>query len=596
MTKKHSINYYGAKAVKGDDDVIVAAFDVETDDLGGKLLMVQTGIFGEVELDDSEDMIPNFIAKISQYPSPVIWYAHFAQYDWRYFMDALLQSGNKFEVSMRTDTDVYQITMWREDGKKIIMRDSYALWNSPLEKLAKSLCPEIPKLEFDFEKTKFDPKNPQHREYAKRDVFILLVGLPRLFSLLRKHFGINPNGTFASTALKGWQVDLPADSLYNSSPFVTPATQAKELFVRQSYYGGLVFLTTTKTQDECETIDINSSYPDAMRTHGVPYGRAIETRDYLDDRMGIYHCRVRAPADLVIPIIPARDKKGNMRWYRGEFDTVCTNRELVFAAKHGYEILKIYTGVVYEETVFPFTAFISKCEAMRKLFHIDPALGMAPEEWLAKGMQNSLYGKFGSRRERLRIIPAHLMTPEEMVGADPYDDSGNWYTKKEIDEGMRTLPQWAAFITAHARLKLLQAAYTAGVENVIYGDTDSLTLRAGHLANLDIGNEYGQFKLEKEWKTFRAIAPKVYTGILTNGKKMGAAKGLPRKNLTDSHWDSLLRDGTAVAQALSLASLRVTLKSGVKPATMLLRKSSSLTNSTNFMELPNGNVRAKMAA
>lgn len=595
MTKKRRIiDYYARKAVRGDDDIIVAAFDSETDGLGGQIKSVQWGLgtMGEIKCDVSPDMIHNFFVDFLQAPYPVVWFGHFAQYDWRYLLTYIIDKKLRVEISMRNETDVYQITVWNDAGQKCIMRDSYALWNSKLEKLASSFCPEIPKLELDFETTKFNPSDPYHIEYAKRDVQILLVGLPRLNSLVKLHFGVNPNATFASTALKGWQVSLADDVIYNSSKF-----DEQELFIRQGYYGGLVFLTSTKRHLKATTFDINSSYPDAMVRYGVPYGRVLESRDYLDGRMGIYRCRVRTPDNLVVPILPARDAKGNMRWYRGEFETVCTNSELIFAASNGYEILEIFEGLVWEETIFPFTPFINKCKTIRKEYHIDGA--MSPEEWLAKSMQASLYGKYGTRRERFRLMAAHMMSEQEILESEPWGETGDWYVKrKEMDEEMRCMPAWAVFITAHARLKLLQAVYTVGVENVLYGDTDSITMIAGpHEELMDSGDDYGQWKREKEWTEFRAIAPKVYSGILTNGKRVGAAKGLPRKNLNDGHWKSLLEDGKASAQALSLASLRVSLKTrDIKPAHTLLRKSSTLTNSTNFEELQNGQVRAKMAA
>lgn len=583
---KRKGDYYGAKKIIGSDEILVAAFDVESRGLGGELLSIQTSVFGEITFDASPSMVQNFYARLFEFPSPVIWFAHFAQYDWRYLMDELLEQDMDFDISMRTDNDIYQITI-RRDGKKYIMRDSYALWNSPLEKLAESFCPEIPKLKIDV--ANFDPTNPEHIEYAKRDVQILTTGLPRLFTMLRKHFGVNPNATFASTSLKGWQFCLPDTEIYDSS-----VLDAQELFVRQAYYGGIVFLTDTNTHKDCETHDINSSYPYVMSEYGVPYGRCIQTVDYHDKRMGIYRCRVRAPADLRIPIIPARDKRGSMRWYGGEFDTVCTNRELVFAANNGYEIIEIYDGLVWEQTVFPFSAFIEKCKAIRKEYKD------GPEEHLAKFMQNALYGKFGSRRERRRVFAAINATDDELIGAMPIDDSGKWYSVKEIDDGMRTLPQWAVFITAHARLRLLQAAYSAGVDNVLYGDTDSLTLKSGAAGAIDKGNEYGQFKLEKHWAEFRAIAPKVYSGIriMADGSRkfIGAAKGLPRKNLTETNWRQLLEDGATSAEALSLDSLRLSLKNGVKPASILLRQSSTLDNSINFERLTDGRVSLKMVA
>lgn len=587
-------DFYGPTQVR-NDEIIVAGFDTETDGLGGRLLSVQWGIFGEVTVDTSENMVANFFDTLLKFPSPVIWYGHFAQYDWRYFLDYIVEEGLDVEIAMRTATDIYEIRIKNAKGQRVIMRDSYALWNSKLEKLAQSFCPEIPKLEIDFEKVRFDPTNPQHLEYAKRDVQILLVGIPRLCAMLQRHFNVLPSGTFAGTAVKSWQAHMPADRKYNSSKW-----GPIEAYIRQAYYGGLVFLTTTNVQENCTTIDLNSSYPASMCDFGVPYGRTTESVDYHDDRMGIYHVVVRAPDDLRIPILPARDAKGNMRWFRGEFETVVTNRELVFAAKHGYEILEIKSGLVWEETIFPFNDFIEKCKAIRKEFALpaDAPKGtpITAEETLAKFMQNSLYGKFGSRRKRRKMFAAHAMTDEQRLTAVPYDDEGKWYMAEEMDEEMRCMPEWAVFITAHSRLRLLQAAYSIGVENVFYGDTDSLTVKTGFETLADIGSEYGQWKVEKIWKQFRAIAPKVYTGIFADGRFYGAAKGLPRKGITDEHWRELLETGQTSAVALSLPSLRVAMKVGVKPATSLVRKSSTLDNSSNYLLLPSGEVSLKIAA
>lgn len=578
--------------VRGDDEIMVAGFDVETEGLGGRLLSVQWGMMGTVYYECGPDMLQKFLASMLEYSEPFIWYGHFAQYDWRYMVDALFDMGHLIEVGMRTETDIYEIRIVRIiDGKKVktIMRDSYAIWSHPLAELAKQFCPEMPKLDLDFDNVTFDPHNPEHIEYAKRDIMVLLVGLPRLFQMIYDLFGVNPNATAASTALKAWQKSLSKDAIYNASKY-----GAQEVFIRQAYYGGLVFLTDTNTHKDAITVDRNSSYPYSMCEYGVPYGRVMETTDYQSGLMGIYRCRVRAPENLRIPIIPARDKKGGMRWYRGEFDTVCTNVELIFAANHGYEILEIYEGMAWEGVVFPFNDFISLCKLIRKTY---PGQSM---EFVAKLMQNSLYGKFGSRRERRQIISALSMVDDDLLGAVPLDEHGRWYVKKELDEEMRCLPEWAVFITAHSRLGLLKEAYTAGPENVLYGDTDSLTIINGAHTNIDIGGEYGQWKVEKEWKEFRAIAPKVYTGILQKADKKGrtrtgAAKGLPRKGITDLHWQQLLEDGTTSAQALSLPSLRVAMAKGNTPAVQLLRKSSTLENSSNFEKLQDGSVRLKIA-
>lgn len=596
--KKRSLGYYAAKAVRYDDDIFVCAGDVESEGLGGKLLMVQWGCMGAIKTATGPDMVARFFDDFLEMPKPAIWYFHFAQYDWRYFIDYLETSDLIVEIGMRTETDIYEIRCKRsEKDAWCIMRDSYAIWSQKLEDLAKTFCPELPKLEIDIEN--FDPENPEHIEYAKRDVAILLVGLPRLFDLINEHFSVNAGATAAGTAMKAWQKSLPYEAIYNCSKW-----GPEEMFVRQGYYGGLVFLTSNIAHEECETFDINSSYPASMLEYGVPCGRMTPTNDFEENYPGIYRVRVRAPDDLIIPILPARNSRGSMRWYRGEFETVVTGQELQFAAQHGYEILELYEGYFFERIEFPFSDFITHCKLIRKAFKD------LPPELIAKLMQNSLYGRFAARRDRVRLIHARTLTDEDFESGllKPYDEAGLWYVKTELDEEMACLPQWATFITANSRLRLLRAAYAVGPQNVIYGDTDSLTIKKGYSHLIDVGDDYGQFKLEKEWEIFRAVAPKVYSGILgadilrgdgsikaAKGSFLGAAKGLPRKGIKEKQWRELLEDGVSSAQTLSLASLKVAMRDGVQPAKLLTRKSSTLTNSMNFDACANGDVRVKFA-
>ncbi|MHB1222394.1 MAG: DNA polymerase, partial [Gammaproteobacteria bacterium] len=463
--------------------IMFAAFDTETDGLGGKLLSIQCGAENERNFLTGPDMLDNFFAFLADYPKPYIHYAHFAQYDWRYILDYMEQNKIKCEMSMRTERDIYQIKVFIADSE-CIMRDSFALWPGTLADLSKSFCPHLPKLEIDI--ANFDENNPAHIKYAMRDIEILLTGLPKLNELIQETFDVSINATTASTALKSWQHTLDPKEIYNGAK-----GGVIEDFTRQAYYGGIVFLTTTRLSYDCETYDINSSYPYVMSEFDFPDGVASSSKNYGLDKFGIYKCRVRSPNDLVIPIIPARDSWGRMRWLSGEFDTVCTNVELIFAAKHGYEIIKIYEGIVFSSRVTPFANFVNKCKSVRKEYK------GRPQEAIAKLMQNSLYGKFGSRRERVELF--HPETQKDSIGAYPFNNSEYWYTRTMHNDDMLVKPEWAVFITAFARIRLLETAYAVGVENVLYGDTDSLTVYAGNSENIDCGVDYGQFKLEKRW-------------------------------------------------------------------------------------------------
>lgn len=581
---KHG-DFYGRRMVH-PAEIMVAGCDFETDGLGGEMLMGQWGVFGEVHIHIGKDAVRKFLEFASQWPSPVVWFIHFAQYDWRYFLEEFESGEWDVVVRMRTDNDIYQIDFRRKGTKEWCrMRDSFAIWPDKLEALAKRFCPEMPKLEIDV--ANFDTTNPEHVAYARRDVEILLQGLPKYFDSITELFEIDPGPTVAGTALKAWQKTLAKDQNYSADEY-----GPQELFIRQAYYGGIVFLTRNDVVQNCETFDINSSYPAAMEQYGVPYGKAISTVNIDQYPHGIFRVRVRAPAGLIIPILPARDVRGAMRWYAGEFETVVTNIELEFAVRHGYQILDVIEGIGFDEVVFPFEDFVSKCKWIRKHFKGEAS------EIIAKLMQNSLYGKYGSRRERRSLVHFSMLDELDLSAniVEPYDDRGIWYAQKSLDEEMRCKPSWATFITARARLRLLSTAYAIGPENCIYGDTDSLTVRAGFREHVDIGEEYGQFKLEKEWAEFRAIAPKVYSGRLLDGTLKGAAKGLPKKALKDSHRLELLETGKTEASTLSLDSLRIAMKRGVVKAKELRRRSSDLSNSRNYDIYPGGTVRVKSAS
>lgn len=570
-------NYYGRSKVY-DNEIIIAAADFETDGLGGKLLMAQWGIFRQIETITGDNIVPRFFEAIKDYPRPVIWFFHFGQYDWRYLLEYFETQKLRVEIMMRTETDIYEIRIFFGEKNPVILRDSYAIWPHSLGDLAKNFCPDLPKLEIDIEH--FDPENPEHIRYAKRDVEILLKGLTNYFDNVEELFGVTAGATVAGTAMRAWQRTLDTDEIYNAQEW-----NETEVYIRNAYYGGLVFLTTNKPQFNCETYDINSSYPDSMMKFPVPYGRALAVDDFVEGKLGIYRCRVRAPDNIKIPILPGRNDRGNMRWFAGEFDTQVTSPELIFAAQHGYEILEIYDGLVFEDKVKPFDEMILKCKAIRDTYP------KTAREIVAKLMQNALYGRYASRRARHRLLS---VLEDDLIGCVPFDVAGFWYVKEEFAEDMQCLPQWSVFITAYSRIKLLHAAYSVGIENVFYGDTDSLTIKAGSGNCLDIGTNYGQWKLEKEWEIFRPIAPKVYTGKLKSGQFTGAAKGMPKKAMFDSHWSDLLLRGETAVETQSLDSLRVAFKKGVEPSRLLVRRSTNIEKSANYFVDEKGDIKLKL--
>ncbi|HUX99260.1 MAG TPA: DNA polymerase [Candidatus Deferrimicrobium sp.] len=586
MGKGKKKNYYSLSKVRSEN-IIFCTFDTETRGLGGKILCATydtptgPGIFiGDKSLIEWFDEI------FMLYPYPCIHYAHFAQYDWRYLIPELLRRKelgyfDHLDFFLRTDKDIYQITI-AIDGKKYIMRDSYALYPDTLEEFAKAFSPDLLKLELNFDNEIFDVENSNHLEYAKRDAMALRQCLINYATAVKNLFGVSIGHTAAGTAVKAWQKTLDKETIISYSE-----DSEREKYIRNAYYGGVVFLTTNKPHKKCKTYDLNSSYPYTMETFPMPVGSPTEVSEYIPNTLGIYEVDIEVPETIIIPIIPSRNERGSMQWRTGRFKTAITNFEIEMAVKNGHIIHEIKSGLVWNSTISPFKEFIGKCKYIRKAHK-----GTSYEK-VAKRNQNSLYGKYGAKRTTNRIVFGQENIKDFENVKIFSEDMDDVYIVTEYSEDMPCKPEWAVFITAIARMRLIASAYALGPENVIYGDTDSLTLKENaDISKLDIGDEYGQFKLEKEWKQFRAIAPKTYAGQLNNGKWTGAGKGLSTKKMTAAKYRELFETGMTEVTYLSLPSLVVALRKGMGEATEESRVSSSLDNSINY-SLQEGVIKLK---
>lgn len=554
-----------------------ATFDFETAGLGGPIVAISYAREGDLEPGYicEGDMLQELL-DIMMESWEFTWFAHNAQYEFRYFTEGLIEHSEQVSFYLRTNSDMFMITIQLPDyGDKarLVMRDSMALWDGSLASFTDNFCKDIPKLELDFERETFDPSNEYHIRYAKTDSWSLLYCLARFNQLYRETFDINIRSTIAGTALAAWQRTLEKDEKYYNS-------KAHEDFIRSAYYGGLVFITDTNKIEGAKTYDINSSYPYQMMTHVVPKGNPARTRLFDKQRLGIYRVIVKAPADLVVPILPKRDKKGIV-WPAGTFETTVTSAELKFAVANGYTITEIIDGRVWFETCKPFDDFIHKCRSIRLA---NPGTAL---DKVAKLTQNSLYGKFGSRRERKRLYAE--LSNEEAIGSEPW---GDFWIKTEVAKDMQCLPQWAVFITAYARLHLLQSVYMAGPANCLYGDTDSITVRPR--IDLPTGFDYGDWKLDKRWDTFRAKGPKIYAGTV-EGELKGAAKGIPRRVWSSQGVLASIYAGDTdrVVSYKRLEKYMQTLRTGHLGQRDATRSLSSLGNSRTWEPREDGTVRPR---
>jgi len=582
--QRHVRKYTGIKRDKQSRE-IPCAWDTETDGLNGSLLALSYCAPDTAGLLEP-DQLESFFMVIESHPYPHVWYAHNAQYDWRYILPQLLARYD-CQFLNRTDNDIFAIRCMIRggDGDHIDLRDSAALWAGNLKSLIATFAPHLPKLELDFNKVTFDIHNPAHRAYAMRDAEGLMhamIGYRKVFADL---FGCHLGYTSAGSAMKAWRKTI-------EKPFYCLSRGLEEK-LREAYYGGLVFMTDNNPHNNCQTFDINSSYPASMLDFGVPYGRPVITKRLTFDKPGFWHVTVEAPDPLLIPILPTHDAQGVTVWPSGTFITKVASCELELALKHGYKIHAVHNGILFPEIIKPFDKIIGHCKHLRETNDKESPLSIT-----AKLMQNSLYGKFASKFER-----------KEIFYADPYnEDCADYellegldlYTKIVDDQQTLRMVHWSAWITAQSRVRLLTAAYTGGAAHVLYGDTDSLTVTKDfNTSKISIGSDYGQFKLEKTWALFRAHAPKVYAGVLSNGECVGKAKGLPRKIMGASEYRNIIDNKPLLIHYESVPSLTSIIKGKEQSGFGTKKRHRGLTNlamSRNWVEGKNGKISARPLA
>jgi len=576
----------------------VYAYDTETEGLLGKLLFATASDpqGNAIEWDgEPTTIVEGSVKWMMSLPIGSTILIHNLGYDFSYFYHELEQAATRqgavIEFRNRTDSQLYGLDVLEYMDEKphtlLMIRDSYAVWGTKLEVFTETFLPASQaklKAPFSYEDRNhpvhFDPSNEVHREYARRDVTALIAAWRAMSTMMVDHYGTLPGNTSASTAMRAWRttnakaIDIVSDSV--------------NAFCRQGYFGGLTWNARTTTVEGAKSYDRNSSYPASM-LEGVPHGPSRYVTEFKPNNPGIYRVKVHAPVGLRVPIIGKRMEDGTVLWPSGEFETTTTSLEINFATQQGYTF-EIIEGYVWYEMANLFDDFIAKCQAIRY------AHPKTPLEALAKLMQNSLYGKFGTKPERVQFVRIGEPYEGKALEVSDVEALGEEWAAIKVDSGYTTqMFHWAAWITASARIALLSAIYEVGTDHFLYCDTDSITVDASgvfpeHMIDQKI---YGFFKLEKEYNVFRAECPKLYAGVLSSGKVIGAAKGLRvgKGEEGEAIWQAILnRREFAMFDIDTVPSAGVRIKTGAGLKTGQTRSVSKIENSSGRRVDEKGNV------
>jgi hypothetical protein len=240
------------------------------------------------------------------------------------------------------------------------------------------------------------------------------------------------------------------------------------------------------------------------------------------NRCGFVRCSVFVP-DMPIPPLPYR--QGKLLFPTGYLTGTWSTVELRIAVKLGVKILQHHESV-YFKTQKPFVHFVETMFKFRDKGREDYNEAMST---IAKLIVNSTYGKFGmgSIREAIHINPDLAEVLHKRMRPIETPVNVPVFVEALTVETDYMLPHIAAWITALARVRLLEGLLLLPAESVYYCDTDSIVTSA-RLPDSIVGTKLGQFKVE-EWPKKSGggpmdnivkaefVGPKVYS--LTGTKK-----------------------------------------------------------------------------
>jgi len=482
------------------------------------------GVFDgkEFQVFEGKDCIKQFLDSflIRKYRDYTAYAHNGGKFDFSFLLNEM--SNEKFikeyEIKFsRIGARIAQMKIRKKGSAHIwTLKDSFSLLPFSLKELTKNSDVTDKKGELDYKKINwknYDLLRAEWLPYLIKDCKGLYQILDNYETMLMKKYSISLRNilTIAQLSMQVFRK--------NFLKVPIPNYLSREELVRQAYYGGRNEIFTMYGEN-LKYYDVNSLYPYVMHKYSMPVGQPVKSYTMTVEDFGIAYCEITTPKDIDIPLLPKRHSK-KLKFLKGHwFGWYCTP-ELQKAKQLGYKIDVKYGLKFKEEQLFK--GFIEDHYKTKQESKPD-----STEYMNAKLQMNSLYGKFGQRRETQDIV----MFPENCLGLEPLDSTGNkdifWF-KKTISKAKHILPAIAAFVTCYARLELynwMELAIKNGGK-IYYCDTDSLITDV----ELPTGTGLGQLKDVIPEGIVEAVflRPKMYsirkTGDKDNDVKM---KGFPK--------------------------------------------------------------------
>ncbi|MBT9168429.1 MAG: hypothetical protein DDT19_01774 [Syntrophomonadaceae bacterium] len=365
------------------------------------------------------------------------------------------------------------ILRYRREGHTIMIIDNINFFKHSLKWLGAML---------GVEKLEVDHKSVSDEElsiYCQRDVEILLKTWRYLsdFILSEDLGGFAP--TVASLAFRCFEHRFMTHDI-----FIHNNEEVMEL-ERRSYHGGRTeaFRLGDLSGEDWYVVDVNSMYPSVMYENEYPtkligHGTGLSV-NRLSELLGRYLVIADVIVNTEVPCF-AINLNDHLIFPVGRFRLALATPELIYAQRNGMiesvgeyslyahaPIFKKYVSYWWRKKS---SADKSKNEVMRLFYKL---------------MLNSLYGKFAQRNRVLEYVgrdPSFEFKRERWCNGESGETGtliyfgGGLFEERERAEGFDSFVAIASHVTSYARMLLWEALQQAGMENVVYCDTDSLFL------------------------------------------------------------------------------------------------------------------------
>lgn len=446
-------------------------------------------------------------------------YFHNLKYDGAYILDYALKAGYIWVDSKKdmvdnsvsgliSDAGAWYYLTIKTSGKTVQIYDSLKKIPLSVAAMAKAYGLQESKGSIDYNIVREAGYKPteQELEYVRNDTEIVAKCLGMKFDSGLKKM------TVAADALAEYRKSVNFETLFVTKYWAShPSVDA---FCRKAYFGGISWVNPLIEGQEVRNIhvyDYNSMYPSVMLKYPYPVYYPARFSRKPHDGYPLYIARCNVNVELLPGCLPTLRDGRSGNWvteYAGEL--TLTSVDIETAADNYEGTIDVIEGYCFRSETGIFDNYITEWRQVKE----NTAGG---QRQIAKDMQNSLYGKFGTNPMRAKRSVT-LIDDKLKTSVLPYE------------EGPCLNVSIAAFVTAYARKELSEGFHNSSC--VCYVDTDSLHIGeyAGVAPTFDGKTDpraYGCWKKEGEFVRGKYLRQKTYIEERADGSLNVRACGCP---------------------------------------------------------------------